>query len=73
VQAFILALEDGKEDDGGPDIGDDQKHLEQGAQGNPCVSAGAEDVVRVIQHRVVEQETRDRGDEGQNEEQADSE
>jgi hypothetical protein len=55
--------------DGGANVGDDQKDLEQRAQGHARVRAGAEDVVSVVQHRALEKQRRwDRRDKSDHEE-----
>jgi hypothetical protein len=55
--------EDRKQRQRGADVGDDQKQLAQRAELNARVSAGADDVLRVVEHRVVEDVPGDGGDE----------
>lgn len=52
------------EDDGGPDVRDDEKQLEEGSQVNLVVLAAPGDVPgRVVKDRLEERQRRDRGDE----------
>ena len=57
-------------DYGGADVGDGEEDLAERAQSDTRVSPVAEDVVGVIEDRVVEEPPCDRGDEGQGEQHA---
>ena len=61
---FVHPFEDREEDDGGRDVADREQDLEQHAHGDPCVESFAEDVVGVVEDRVVEEHRGDREDEG---------
>ena len=57
-------LTTGEQRDGGADAGEGVDQVEEAAQEHAGVRAGADDVVRVVQHGVEEQEGGDRGGEG---------
>jgi hypothetical protein len=68
---FVLPLDDREQRDGGADTGEGRKHLEERPLEHAGVSAGADDVARVVQHRDVENQLGwDRGDDDNNEEYA---
>ena len=48
--------EDWKDHDGRADIADHQEDLEEGAERDAAVVAGAEDLVGAAEHRLVENE-----------------
>src|SRR5215211_8110161 len=58
--AFADPLHDGENDHGGGDASDGQQDLKQGTNGYEDVLAAADNVVGVVQDRVVEKEGRDR-------------
>jgi hypothetical protein len=62
-EAFVLASEDRKQRERGADVGDHQNQLAQRAELNARVIAGADDGLRVVEHRVVEDVPGDGGDE----------
>lgn len=55
-EGFAVSPEDRKHHDRRADVADHQEDLEQGAQRDARVVAGAEDVVGVVEHRVIENE-----------------
>ncbi len=63
--AFVLAPEDGEENDAGPDDGEGDDQLEDGGPKDAGAVACARDEGRVIERRSVEHDRRDRqvGDE----------
>jgi hypothetical protein len=66
---LVLPLDDRVQHHGGADAGEGHDYLQDGADDHRRVWAGANDVVRIAQHRPVEDEGRDR-DEGDYVEQA---
>jgi hypothetical protein len=56
-------LQDRKQDDRGRDVRDDGEDLEQRAGRDPRVEPSFQDVARVVQNGVVEEERGDREDE----------
>ena len=68
---FVLLLEDRKQRDGSADTGEGRNHLEERPPEHAGVSAGADELVGVGQHRGVEDKRcGDRGDDGNDEEYA---
>jgi hypothetical protein len=61
--ALALALDDRKQHDRGRDVGDREQNLKERAHLHACVGAGPEDVGGVVEHRVIEKERGDGGDE----------
>jgi hypothetical protein len=60
---FVHPLEDRPQHDGGADVRDDEDQLQERAQPHAVVSAGTDDVARVVQHRGLEDKRcGDRGD-----------
>jgi hypothetical protein len=60
-------LDDGEDHHRGGYAADRQQDLQQGSHGDAGVGAAADDVVGVVEDRVVEEEGRDREDEGSEE------
>src|SRR5688572_11630739 len=67
---LALPLDDGPQHDGGADVGDGEEDLAERAQLDTRVGPVTEDVVGVVQDRVIEEQPCDRGDEGQSEQHA---
>jgi hypothetical protein len=57
-EALVLPLENREQHDGRSDVGDNEDHFEERPEGDAAVSARADDVIDVIQHRAVEKERR---------------
>ena len=67
-EGLVLPLEDREQHDRGPDVRDDEQHLEERAQEHLGVVPPADDEVPLVENVVVERERRNRGDEGDHEE-----
>ena len=64
-EVFVAAPHDRDDHDRGADVGDDQQQLEEGAEEDPLVVSGAGDVADgIVEHRLKEQQRRDRRGEG---------
>jgi hypothetical protein len=60
----VLPLDDREQRDGAADTGEGVDQIEEAAEEHAGVRAGADDVVRVVQHGGQEEECGDRGGEG---------
>ena len=63
-EGFVLTLQDWEQHDGGADVGDDEDELADRAEAHSRVVACADEVLGGVQYRGVENECCDRGDEG---------
>jgi hypothetical protein len=60
----VRALEERIHDDGGADVRNDQKQLQERSEEDPVVGAAVRDVAdRIVQNRLEEEKRRDRRDE----------
>jgi hypothetical protein len=60
-----LSPDDREDHHGGADVRDDQEQLQKRSEEDPVVLSGTRDVAdRVVEHRLEEQQRRDRRDEG---------
>ena len=69
-ERLTLPPYDGPQHDRGADVGDNQEDLEVRAQPDARLGAVTEDVVGVVEHRVVEEQCCNRGDEREDEQHA---
>jgi hypothetical protein len=69
-ERLALPLDDGPQHDGGSDVRDGEEDLAERAQLDARVGPVAEDVIGVVEDRVVEEQPCNRGDEGQGEQHA---
>jgi Tetracyclin repressor-like, C-terminal domain len=66
----LTIVEDREQGEGGADVGDDQQRLEERSGEHLGVRAGTDDVAGVVEDRVAEEHGRDRGEKGDDEQDA---